>query len=41
MFTLRYASTEIEKVQSVTTIQPWYERLFGHGDVFFPTAGEK
>ncbi len=41
IFTLRYADTGIEKVQSVTTIQPWYERLFGYGDVFFATAGEK
>ena len=41
IFTLRYADTGIENVLSVTTIQPWYERLFGHGDVFFPTAGEK
>ena len=41
IFTLRYADTGIDKVQSVTTIQPWYERLFGYGDVFFATAGEK
>jgi len=41
IFTLRYADTGIEKVQSVTTIQPWYERIFGYGDVFFATAGEK
>ena len=41
IFTLRYADTGIEKVQSVTTIQPWYERIFGYGDVFFATAGER
>lgn len=41
IFTLRYADIGIEKVQSVTTIQPWYERIFGYGDVFFATAGEK
>jgi hypothetical protein len=41
IFTLRYADTGIEKVQSVTTIQPWYERIFRYGDVFFATAGEK
>jgi len=41
IFTLRYADTGIEKVQSVTTIQPWYERILGYGDVFFATAGEK
>jgi membrane protein YdbS with pleckstrin-like domain len=41
IFTLRYADIGIEKVQSVTTIQPWYERIFRYGDVFFATAGEK
>lgn len=41
IFTLRYADIGVEKVQSVTTIQPWYERIFRYGDVFFATAGEK
>jgi hypothetical protein len=41
IFTLRYADIGVEKVQNVTVIQPWWKRIFGFGDVFFATAGEK
>ncbi|QLH74543.1 MAG: PH domain-containing protein [Methanomassiliicoccales archaeon] len=41
IFTLRYADTGVDKIQNVTVIQPWYERVFGYGDIYFATAGEK
>lgn len=41
IFSLRYADLGIEKLQNVTVIQPWYERILGYGDVYFATAGEK
>lgn len=41
IFTLRYADTGVDKIQNVTVIQPWYERILGYGDIFFATAGEK
>jgi hypothetical protein len=41
IFTLRYADIGVEKVQNVTVIQPWWERILGFGDIFFATAGEK
>ena len=41
IFSLRYAELDIDRIQNVTVIQPWYERLLGYGDVFFATAGEK
>jgi len=40
IFTLRYADTQVGKVQNVTVIQPWYERMLGYGDVSFATSGE-
>jgi membrane protein YdbS with pleckstrin-like domain len=41
IFSLRYAELDIDRIQNVTVIQPWYERIFGYGDVYFATAGEK
>jgi hypothetical protein len=41
IFTLRYADIGVNKIQNVTVIQPWYERIFGYGDIYFATAGEK
>lgn len=41
IFSLRYAELDIDRIQNVTVIQPWYERLLGYGDIFFATAGEK
>ncbi len=41
IFTLRYADTGVDKIQNVTVIQPWYERILGYGDLYFATAGEK
>lgn len=41
IFTLRYADTGVDKIQNVTVIQPWYERILGYGDIYFATAGEK
>ena len=29
------------KIQNVTVIQPWYERIFGFGDIYFATAGQE
>jgi len=40
IFNLRYADTQVNRVQNVTVIQPWYERLLGYGDVALATAGE-
>lgn len=41
IFSLRYAELDIDRIQNVTIIQPWYERFFGYGDVVFATAGEQ
>ncbi len=41
IFTLRYADIGLDKIQNVTVIQPWYERILGYGDIYFATAGEK
>ena len=41
IFTLRYADIGVNKTQNVTVIQPWYQRIFGFGDIYFATAGEK
>lgn len=41
IFSLRYADTQITRVQNVTVIQPWWERALGYGDVMFATAGER
>jgi hypothetical protein len=41
IFSLRYAEVGVDKIQNVTVIQPWYERLLGYGDIFFATSGEK
>jgi hypothetical protein len=41
LFSLRYADLGVDKVQNVTLIQPWYERILGYGDIYFATAGEK
>lgn len=41
IFTLRYADTGVGKIQNVTVIQPWYERILGFGDIYFATAGEE
>jgi len=41
IFSLRYAELNIERIQNITVLQPWYERLLGYGDVFFATAGEQ
>ncbi len=41
IFSLRYAELDIERIQNITVMQPWYERILGYGDVFFATAGEK
>jgi hypothetical protein len=41
IFTLRYADIGVNKIQNVTVIQPWYERILGFGDIYFATAGEK
>lgn len=41
IFSLRYAEVGVDKIQNVTVIQPWYERILGYGDIFFATSGEK
>jgi hypothetical protein len=41
IFSIRYAEVGVEKIQNVTVIQPWYERILGYGDIFFATSGEK
>jgi hypothetical protein len=41
IFTLHYADIGVEKIQNVTVIEPWYDRIFGYGDIYFATAGEK
>ncbi len=41
IFTLSYADIGVSKIQNVTVIQPWYERMFGYGNIYFATAGEK
>lgn len=41
ILSLRYAELDIDRIQNVTVMQPWYERLLGYGDVVFATAGEK
>jgi hypothetical protein len=41
IFTLRYADIGVNKIQNVTVIQPWHERILGYGDIYFATAGEK
>ena len=38
---LRYAELNLDRIQNVTVIQPWYERFLGYGDVFYATAGEQ
>jgi hypothetical protein len=41
IFSLTYAELDIDRIQNVTVIQPWYERFLGYGDVFYATAGEQ
>jgi hypothetical protein len=41
IFSLKYAELNIDRIQNVTVIQPWYERFLGYGDVYYATAGEK
>jgi len=41
IFSLRYAELNLDRIQNVTVIQPWYERFLGYGDVFYATAGEE
>ncbi len=41
IFTLHYADIGVDKIQNVTVMEPWYERIFGFGDIYFATAGEK
>jgi membrane protein YdbS with pleckstrin-like domain len=41
IFTLHYADIGVDKIQNVTVMQPWYERILGFGDIYFATAGEK
>jgi hypothetical protein len=41
IISLRYAELDIERIQNITVIQPWYERMLGFGDVYFATSGEK
>ncbi|HEY3421471.1 MAG TPA: PH domain-containing protein [Methanomassiliicoccales archaeon] len=41
IFSLRFAEVGVDKIQNVTVIQPWYERLLGYGDIYFATSGEK
>ncbi len=39
IFSLNYAELNIDRIQNVTVIQPWYERFLGYGDVYYATAG--
>jgi Bacterial PH domain len=41
IFSLRYAELDLDRIQNVTVIQPWYERFLGYGDVYYATAGEQ
>ena len=41
IFTLHYADIGVDKIQNVTVMEPWYERILGFGDIYFATAGEK
>jgi hypothetical protein len=41
IFSLRYAELDLDRIQNVTVIQPWYERFLRYGDVYFATAGEE
>ena len=41
IFSLTYAELDVDRIQNVTVIQPWYERFLGYGDVFYATAGEQ
>jgi len=41
IISLRYAELDIDRIQNVTVLQPWYERILGYGDFYFATSGEK
>jgi uncharacterized membrane protein YdbT with pleckstrin-like domain len=41
IFSLRYAELDLDHIQNVTVIQPWYGRFLGYGDVYYATAGER
>jgi membrane protein YdbS with pleckstrin-like domain len=40
IFSLMFADTQIDRVQNVTVVQPFFERVLGYGDIMFATAGE-
>jgi uncharacterized membrane protein YdbT with pleckstrin-like domain len=40
IFSLMFADTQIDRVQNVTVVQPFFERILGYGDIMFATAGE-
>jgi membrane protein YdbS with pleckstrin-like domain len=40
IFSLMFADTQIDRIQNVSVVQPFFERILGYGDVMFATAGE-
>jgi membrane protein YdbS with pleckstrin-like domain len=40
IFSLKFVDTQIDRIQNVSVVQPFVERIFGYGDVMFATAGE-
>jgi uncharacterized membrane protein YdbT with pleckstrin-like domain len=40
IFSLMFADTQIDRVQNVTVVQPFFERILGYGDIMFATSGE-
>lgn len=41
IISLRYAELSVDRIQNLTVLQPWYERMLGYGDVYFATSGEQ
>lgn len=40
IFSLKFVDTQIDRIQNVSVVQPFVERILGYGDVMFATAGE-
>ncbi len=40
ILSLMFVDTQIDRIQNVSVVQPFVERLFGYGDVMFATSGE-
>lgn len=40
IFSLMFVDTQIDRIQNVSVVQPFVERILGYGDVMFATAGE-